>query len=68
MRNSKKQNELLAVERLKASERLATEIAHELNTPLGGILMYSHLLLDDMDLRDPLRENVQKINKLAHRC
>lgn len=68
MRNSKKQDELLAVERLKASERLASEIAHELNTPLGGILMYSHLLLDDMDQRDPLRENVLKINKLAHRC
>ncbi|MBW1744243.1 MAG: PAS domain-containing sensor histidine kinase, partial [Deltaproteobacteria bacterium] len=68
MRNSKKQDELLAVERLKASERLASEIAHELNTPLGGILMYSHLLLDDMDKRDPLQENVLKINKLAHRC
>jgi two-component system NtrC family sensor kinase len=68
MGNSKKQRELLAVERLKASERLASEIAHELNTPLGGILMYSHLLLDDMPEGDPCRENVVKINKLAHRC
>lgn len=68
MGNPKKQKELLAVERLKASERLASEIAHELNTPLGGILMYSHLLLDDMPEGDPCRENVVKINKLAHRC
>jgi len=30
--------------------------------------MYSHILLDDMNGRDPLRENVLKINKLAHRC
>jgi signal transduction histidine kinase len=68
MRTSKKQKTLLAVERLRASERLASEIAHELNTPLGGILMYSHLLLDDMNKGDPCRENVLKINKLAHRC
>lgn len=68
MENSKKQKKTLAVERLKASERLASEIAHELNTPLGGILMYSHLLLDDIRESDPCRENVIKINKLAHRC
>jgi len=68
MKSSKKQEKLLAAERLKATERLASEIMHELNTPLGGILMYSHLLLDDMSEDDPCRENVVKINKLVHRC
>ncbi|MCK4728059.1 MAG: HAMP domain-containing histidine kinase, partial [Desulfobacterales bacterium] len=48
--------------------RLASEIAHELNTPLGGILMYSHLLMEDLPDNDPHMENVIKINKLAHRC
>lgn len=67
-RSSKKQKERLASERFKATERLASEIAHELNTPLGGILMYSHLLMDDMTEDDPSWENVVKINKLAHRC
>lgn len=66
--SSKKHQERLAAERRKATERLASEIAHELNTPLGGILMYSHLLLDDVQKDDPSWENVVKINKLAHRC
>jgi signal transduction histidine kinase len=55
-------------ERLEGASRLASELAHELNTPLGGILMYSHLLLDDLPENDPHLENVVKINKLAHRC
>lgn len=59
---------LLSAERLKATGRLASEIAHELNTPLGGILMYSHLLMEDLPDNNPHMENVIKINKLAHRC
>jgi len=65
---SERDQKLLSAERLKATERLASEIAHELNTPLGGILMYSHLLLDDLPDDNPNLENVIKINKLAHRC
>ena len=68
MESSKRQQALLAAERLKATGRLASEIAHELNTPLGGILMYSHLLIEDLSEDDPRRENIVKINKLAHRC
>jgi signal transduction histidine kinase len=68
MSSSKKHTRLLAAERLRATGKLASEIAHELNTPLGGILMYSHLLLEDIPEDDPNRENLIKINKLAHRC
>lgn len=68
MSSSKQHKKLLAAERLKATGKLASEIAHELNTPLGGILMYSHLLLEDVPQNDPNRENITKINKLAHRC
>ncbi len=65
---SQKDRKLLAAERLKATSRMASEMAHELNTPLGGILMYSHLLLEDLPEDDPNREKALKINKLAHRC
>jgi signal transduction histidine kinase len=68
MSSLKKHEKLLAAERLKATGKMASEIAHELNTPLGGILMYSHLLLDDVPEDDPNRDNLVKINKLAHRC
>jgi signal transduction histidine kinase len=65
---SKRHERLVSAERLKATVRVASEIAHELNTPLGGILMYSHLLLGDLAEEDPHREKIVKINKLAHRC
>jgi signal transduction histidine kinase len=68
MSPSKRDEKLLAAERLEVAGKLASEIAHELNTPLGGILMYSHLLLEDVPEDDPSRENIVKINKLAHRC
>jgi signal transduction histidine kinase len=47
---------------------MASEVAHELNTPLGGILIYGHLLLEDIPEDHPYRENVIKIIKLANRC
>ena len=68
MSSSRRHKKLLAAERLKATGKLASEIAHELNTPLGGILMYSHLVLEEIPEDSPHRENIIKINKLAHRC
>ena len=65
---SQRDRKLLSAERRKATSRMAHEMAHELNTPLGGILMYSHLLLEDMPEDDPNRRIVLKINELAHRC
>ena len=61
-------NKSVSSERLEGASRLAGEVAHELNTPLGGILMYSHLLLDELQESDPHLDKVVKINKLAHRC
>jgi signal transduction histidine kinase len=68
MKLSRADKKVISRERLKATSRMAGEIAHELNTPLGGILMYSHMLLEDLSEEDPHKENVLKINKLAHRC
>lgn len=58
----------LSSERLAATGKMASEIAHELNTPLGGILIYSHLIFEDMPEDHPYRENIIKIIKLANRC
>jgi two-component system NtrC family sensor kinase len=56
MKLSERDCKLLSAERLKATGSLASEIAHELNTPLGGILIYSHLLLEDLPEDDPRRD------------
>jgi two-component system NtrC family sensor kinase len=47
--------------------QLAAGIAHEINNPLGGIVMYSHMLREDLQLEQN-RENVEKIGREADRC
>jgi len=47
--------------------QLAAGIAHEINNPLGGIVMYSHMLKEDLK-REENRENVERIAREADRC
>jgi iron only hydrogenase large subunit-like protein/nitrogen-specific signal transduction histidine kinase len=63
-----------AQQALKQSEKLATMgqlsagIAHELNNPLGVVMMYSNILLDECDENDPVREDLKLIVEQAERC
>ena len=43
------QEALMQSEKLASMGQLAAGIAHEVNNPLGVVLMYAHLLLDDCD-------------------
>jgi nitrogen-specific signal transduction histidine kinase/NAD-dependent dihydropyrimidine dehydrogenase PreA subunit len=59
---------------LKQSEKLAhmgqlsAGIAHELNNPLGVVIMYSNILLEETKAEDPVREDLQLIVDQAGRC
>jgi two-component system NtrC family sensor kinase len=59
---------------LKQSEKLAhmgqlsAGIAHELNNPLGVVIMYSNILLDESKSDDPVREDLKLIVEQAGRC
>ncbi|MFH0843519.1 MAG: [Fe-Fe] hydrogenase large subunit C-terminal domain-containing protein [Bacteroidota bacterium] len=59
---------------LKQSEKLAhmgqlsAGIAHELNNPLGVVIMYSNILLDESREGDPVREDLKLIVEQAGRC
>jgi iron only hydrogenase large subunit-like protein/nitrogen-specific signal transduction histidine kinase len=59
---------------LKQSEKLAhmgqlsAGIAHELNNPLGVVIMYSNILLDESGADDPVREDLKLIVEQAGRC
>jgi len=59
---------------LKQSEKLAhmgqlsAGIAHELNNPLGVVIMYSNILLEEAKIGDPVREDLQLIVDQAGRC
>ncbi len=62
------QSQLIHSERLACIGQLAAGVAHEINNPLGGILVYSHLLLEDLTTDDSKRANVERIIKEATRC
>jgi iron only hydrogenase large subunit-like protein/nitrogen-specific signal transduction histidine kinase len=59
---------------LKQSEKLAhmgqlsAGIAHELNNPLGVVIMYSNILLEESKPEDPVREDLKLIVEQAARC
>jgi iron only hydrogenase large subunit-like protein/nitrogen-specific signal transduction histidine kinase len=59
---------------LKQSEKLAhmgqlsAGIAHELNNPLGVVIMYSNILLEESSAGDTVREDLNLIVEQAGRC
>ncbi len=62
------QARLIQSEKLASLGKLAAGIAHEINNPLGGVLIYTHLLLEDTDKDSNQYENLKKIVKQTTRC
>jgi signal transduction histidine kinase/ferredoxin len=61
------QQALQHAEKLASMGQLAAGIAHEVNNPLGVVLLYAHLLLDEC--ADPRqRDDLQLIANQADRC
>ena len=60
--------QLTQTERLISLGQIAAGVAHEMNNPLGGILLYSNLVLEDLPEDSPARENMNKIVYQTNRC
>jgi signal transduction histidine kinase len=59
---------ITVTERLASLGQMAAGVAHEINNPLGGILLYSNLVLEEMDPADQSRQNMEKIIYQTERC
>jgi two-component system NtrC family sensor kinase len=64
----KMHEKLVKTEKITALGEMASGVAHEINNPLGGILLYSSIVLEDMPEDSPMKENVRKIVYQANRC
>ncbi|UCH33399.1 MAG: 4Fe-4S dicluster domain-containing protein [Armatimonadota bacterium] len=64
----KAQSLLIQSERLASMGQLAAAVAHELNNPLGTVLIYAHTLLRELQTGDPRRDDVQMIAAESERC
>jgi signal transduction histidine kinase len=62
------QKALTQSEKLAHMGQLSAGIAHELNNPLGVIIMYSNILLEDCQKNSQMREDLELVVEQAARC
>ncbi|MBZ5637117.1 MAG: cache domain-containing protein [Acidobacteriia bacterium] len=62
------QSKMVEAERMVSLGRMAAGVAHEINNPMGGILTFATLGLEDLPADHPQRRNFEIIVKQTLRC
>ena len=62
------QLKLLQSEKMASLGRLAAGVAHEINNPLAGILIYANILLEETSPEDHRRQDLKEIVDQTLRC
>ncbi|MFC1863012.1 PAS domain S-box protein [Thermodesulfobacteriota bacterium] len=60
--------QLAQSEKMASLGQLAAGVAHEINNPLGGILLYANLVLEQLEEENPIREDLEYIIEDTNRC